>query len=133
MTPSTISRSSTKSLSTICNQLPAIATKHHFGVLGIHDLREKMVSKGVPFEQECRVFEVCNPHQAQAILLGNIEVSAALPCRISVYTKEGRTMLATIHPASLLGLFGESTSQARGIAAEVERSLVAIMDEACAA
>lgn len=126
-----ITRESTLPLETVCARLPEISARHKFGVLGIHDLREKMASKGVAFARECRVFEVCNPQQAQAILNRSIEVSSALPCRISAYTENGRTVLATIKPSSLLALF--SASGGEEIAREVETSLVKIMDEACAA
>ena len=37
-----------------------------------------MAKKGVMFARECRIFEVCNPHQAQRVLEANLEVSAAL-------------------------------------------------------
>jgi uncharacterized protein (DUF302 family) len=90
-----------------------------------------MNSKGVPFERDCSVFEVCNPQQAQRILSGDINVSAALPCRISVFTEGDRTVLSTIEPAALLGLFGSTSSGAAAIAEEVRKDLVAIMDETC--
>ena len=127
---SIITRTTDRSLEDVCARLPEISAKHRFGVLGLHDLREKMEKKGVAFDRECRVFEVCSPQQAQAILSRSIEVSAALPCRISVYQEDGRTVLATIKPSALLGLFGSSGGG--GIAAEVELSLVEIMDETCA-
>ena len=90
-----------------------------------------MNSKGVPFEREVRVFEVCNPQQAQMILSGNMAVSAALPCRISVYPEDGRTVVATIEPAALLGLFGRAPSGAEAVAADVRKELILIMDETC--
>lgn len=127
---SIITRESSLSLDAVCARLPEISAKHKFGVLGVHDLREKMVSKGVPFDRECRVFEVCNPHQAHAILQRSIQVSSALPCRISAYTENGRTVLATLKPAALLGLYGGTGGET--IAREVEDSLVRIMDETCA-
>jgi len=132
MNSSLLTRTTPHSLSAVCERLPAIAAKHKFGVLGVHDLKEKMQSKGVPFERECRVFEVCNPQQAQKILLGNIGVSAALPCRISVYADAGKTILASIEPSVLLGIFGPGSPAAEAIAAEVRTSLLAIMDETCA-
>ena len=91
-----------------------------------------LLEKGVPFERECRVFEVCNPQQAQKILLGDIRVSTALPCRISVYADAGQTVLASIEPSILLGIFGPGSADAEAIAAEVRISLIAIMDETCA-
>lgn len=131
MSPSLITRSTSATLESVAARLPEIAKQHKFGVLGVHDLKEKMTSKGVPFERECRVFEVCNPHQAQVILNGNISVSAALPCRISLYPEGGGTVLATIDPAALLGLFGAPAAGAENIAADVRQELVRIMEEAC--
>lgn len=133
MNPSIITRTTTASLETVTARLPDVAKAHKFGVLGVHDLKEKMNSKGVPFERECRVYEVCNPQQAQLILSGNITVSAALPCRISVYSEGDRTVLATIEPAALLGLFGPGPAGAEAVAADVRRELVLIMDEVCGA
>jgi uncharacterized protein (DUF302 family) len=128
--PSLITRTSSLSLETVCRQLPEIAQRHKFGVLGVHDLKEKMTSKGVPFARECRVFEVCNPQQAQAVLNEQIAISTALPCRISVYEDGGQTVLATIKPDVLLTLF--DAAGATQVAREVEDSLVRIMEETCA-
>jgi uncharacterized protein (DUF302 family) len=122
-----IVRSTAEPLEAVCERLPEIAAKHKFGVLGLHNLKEKMLSKGVPFERECRVFEVCNPHQAQAVLNRAIEISTALPCRISVYEEKGRTVLATIKPTSLLTLF--HVPEATAIAREVEETMTRIMEE----
>ena len=98
-------------------------------MLAAHNLREKMESKGVPFPRECRVIEVCNPRQAQEVLTQAIEISTALPCRISVYEEGGRTILATIKPTVLLTLFG--VPGASTAAQEVEDTMVRIMDESC--
>ena len=87
---------SRKPLDRVAKDLEAAVARHKFGVLGVHDLRAKMAEKGVPFARECRIFEVCNPHQARKVLEANMEVSTALPCRISVYEEGGRTKLATI-------------------------------------
>ena len=124
-----ITRSTALPLETVCQRLPEISASHKFGVLGIHNLREKMESKGVPLGRECRVIEVCNPRHAQVVLSQAIEISTALPCRISVYEDAGRTVLATIKPTLLLTLF--SAPGATDTARLVEESLVQIMDETC--
>jgi uncharacterized protein (DUF302 family) len=97
-------------------------------VLGVHDLRVKLAEKGVLFARECRIFEVCNPHQAKKVLEANLEISTALPCRISVYEEAGKTRLATIKPTVLIGLY--PNPELKGVAVEVETTLVQIMDEA---
>jgi uncharacterized protein (DUF302 family) len=119
---------SKKSLEQVATDLEAAVTRHKFGVLGVHDLKATMAKKGVQFARECRIFEVCNPYQAQKVLEANLEISTALPCRISVYEEGGVTRLATIKPTAMLGLF--ATPGLAGVAREVEASIEAIMADA---
>ncbi len=119
---------SRKSLNQLAADLEKAVTAHKFGVLGVHDLKAKMAEKGVTFARECRVYEVCNPHQAKKVLEANLEISTALPCRISLYEEGGKTKLATIMPTALIALY--QTPALRGVAEEVEAALVAIMKEA---
>jgi uncharacterized protein (DUF302 family) len=119
---------SQKPLERVIKDLEEAVARHKFGVLGVHDLRAKMAEKGVPFDRECRVFEVCNPQQARKVLEANLEISTALPCRISVYQEGGKTRLATIKPTALIGLYG--TPELKSVAEEVELTIAAIMAEA---
>ena len=119
---------SSKPLAQLAADLAQAVTRHKFGVLGVHDLKAKMAEKGVPFARECRVFEVCNPYQAKKVLEANLEISTALPCRISVYEEGGKTKLATIRPTALIELY--RTPELKGVAEEVEATLVQIMAEA---
>lgn len=124
-----IIRSTALPLETVCMLLQEVCVRHKFGVQAVHNLREKMESKGVPFARECRVIEVCNPGHAQVVLNQNIEISTALPCRISVYAEGGRTILATMKPTMLLTMF--NAPGAAATAQEVEDTMVRIMDETC--
>ena len=119
---------SRKPIDRVAADLEAAVVRHRFGVLGMHDLRAAMAQKGVAFARECRIFEVCNPHQAKRVLEANLEVSTALPCRISVYEEAGVTKLATIRPTAMIALYG--TPGLKEVAEDVEQTLVQIMDEA---
>lgn len=119
---------SSKPLDQVARDLEAAVGRHKFGVLGVHDLRAKMAEKGVPFSRECRIFEVCNPQQAKKVLEANLEISTALPCRIAVYEEGEVTKLATIKPTAMIALY--SSPELKGVAEEVEATLVAIMAEA---
>jgi uncharacterized protein (DUF302 family) len=119
---------SRKPLDQAAKDLEAAVARHKFGVLGIHDLKATMAKKGVEFARECRIFEVCNPHQAKKVLEANLEISTALPCRISVYEEGGVTKLATIKPSAMLDLY--SAPGLKGVAQEVEATIEAIMAEA---
>lgn len=107
--------------------LPEAAKHHEFGVLGCHDLKGKLNEKGLAFENDCLVFDVCSPRQAHTVLSADMRVSTALPCRITIYKDGGTTKVATIKPTALLELFG--APKLRPVAEEVERSVFAIMDE----
>ncbi len=101
---------------------------NHFGVMQVHNLKETMAKKGVEFARECLIFEVCQPQQAKTVLEKNMSLSTALPCRISIYEEGGKTVLATLKPTVLLGMF--NVPQLEGVAREVEDTIVKIMTEA---
>ena len=119
---------SRKPLDRVAKDLEEAVARHKFGVLGVHDLKAKLAEKGVVLSRECRVFEVCNPHQAKKVLDANLEISTALPCRISIYEEGGVTKLATIKPTAMIDLY--STPGLKDVAREVEVTLEAIMAEA---
>ncbi len=122
-------RESTDPIDVVCQRLEAASAENKFGVLGIHNLKEKMKSKGVDFPRECRIFEVCNPHKAKTVLEADMSVSTALPCRISVYEEDGKTKVAMLKPIALMALFGRD--ELRPVAEEVERTMERIIDSAC--
>jgi len=119
---------SRKTLGEVASGLEAAAQRHKFGVIAVHDLKAKMNEKGVDFDHDCLIYEVCNPHQAKKVLEANAEISTALPCRISVYSEGAGLTLATLRPTALIDLF--KTPALRAVAQEVEEVLVQIMNEA---
>lgn len=119
---------SKKSLPDVARDFEAAVQKNKFGVLGVHDLKAKLKEKGVDFDRDCRVYEICNPHQAKKVLDRNMEISTALPCRVSLFPTGSGVALATIRPTALLDLF--KTPELGAVAREVEDVIVKIMDEA---
>jgi len=120
--------STDKTVSETAAALQTAVEVNHFGVMQVHNLKETMAKKGVEFAHECLIFEVCQPQQAKKVLDQNMSVSTALPCRISVYEENGKTVLATLKPTTLLALF--NVPQLQQVAQEVEDTLVKIMREA---
>ena len=117
-----------KSLKEVAQALETAAEKYKFGVIAVHDLKAKMQEKGVEFDRECLIYEVCNPQQAKKVLESNAEISTALPCRISIYSEGGGFTLATLRPTGLIGLF--VTPALRVVAQEVEDVILKMMEEA---
>ncbi len=117
------------SVDEVCERLSKACETHKFGVLGIHDLTEKMNSKGVAFTRQCRILEVCNAKQARDVLEADMAISAALPCRISVYEENGLVKVATLKPTELFLLF--DNKEMVHVARKVEEVIERIIDTAC--
>ena len=100
-----------------------------FGVLHIHDIGETLRGKGVEFTENCRVFEVCNPVQAQKVLAIDMRLNMALPCRISVFTEKGVTKIGLIKPAEMLTALSDDQTL-MDIAREVEAITIQMVDTA---
>jgi uncharacterized protein (DUF302 family) len=122
-----VKTSTGKTVSETATALHAAVQANHFGVMQVHNLKETMVKKGVEFERECLIFEVCQPQQAKKVLDQNMSVSTALPCRISIYEEGDKTILASLRPTILLGMF--DSPQLERVAKEVEDTIVKIMTE----
>ncbi len=126
-----IKLSTDKTLSEVAAALEIAVPANHFGIMQVHNLQETMTKKGVEFSRECQIFEVCQPQQAKKVLEQNMSISTALPCRISLYREDGKTILATLKPTTLLAMF--NSPQLAGAAQEVEDTIVKIMQEAISA
>lgn len=120
---------SAKSFAQAVEDLDAAVKRHQFGVLHVHDLGNTLRSKGQNFSGECKIFEVCNPRQAAAVLATDPRLNMALPCRISVYTEGGTTRLGMITPRVMLAMLSDDPKLA-AVAAEVDAATRRMIDEA---
>lgn len=120
---------SQKSFLTASKDLENSVSQNGFGVLHIHDLGEKLRSKGLDFKEECHVFEVCNPEQAAKVLNQNMTLNMALPCRISVYTEQGTTKIGMIKPQDMLSQLSDDPA-IKDVAEEVEKKTIEMIEGA---
>ena len=118
---------SSKPVREIAQACPGVCVHHQFGVLGSYDLQHKFLDKGLSFDRECLVFEICNPWQAHKVLEANIGIAAALPCRLAVYRENGQTIISTLKPTALLSIF--PNPELLPVAQEVEDEIFRIMHE----
>ena len=95
-------------LKTVKEELSLNAKSHGFGVLGSYEFKKILQTKGFPIEKDITVYEVCNPKGGQAALIHSPEVSAFLPCRISVYADGENTILSTIDISVILNCIDAS-------------------------
>ena len=120
---------SDKSFDQAASDLESAVTRLGFGVLHVHDLGTTLRSKGIASDEQCKVFEVCNPAQAAKVLSTDMRLNMALPCRISVYTEAGKTHIGLIKPAQMLATLSQDAALGQ-IAKEVEASTIQMVDEA---
>ncbi|HUU04977.1 MAG TPA: DUF302 domain-containing protein [Patescibacteria group bacterium] len=109
--------------------LDAAVKRHGFGVLHVHDVGETLRGKGVAFDEQCRIFEVCNPLQAAKVMAADMRLNMALPCRISVFTEKGKTRIGLIRPGQMLAALSNDAGLAP-VAKEVEEKTIMMVDEA---
>ncbi|MEK7851061.1 MAG: DUF302 domain-containing protein [Deltaproteobacteria bacterium] len=119
---------SNKDFEALVKDFEEAAKRHKFGVLANHNVKETLNSKGVEFAPECRIVEICNPHQAKKVLEANMDIADALPCRVAVYMDKGKAILSTIRPTALLAMF--PNPELKSTAEEVEKDIMEMMKEA---
>ena len=118
-----------KSFAQASADLESAVKCYGFGVLHIHDLGTTLRSKGIAFDEQCKVFEVCNPEQAAKILSTDMRLNLALPCRISVFTDKGKTKIGLIKPVQMLSALSQDAALVQ-VAKEVEEKTIQMVDEA---
>lgn len=118
-----------KSFDQAVTDLEKTVVDNKFGVLHIHDIGGTLRSKGIDFDRECKVFEVCNPGHAANVLAIDMRLNMALPCRISVYTEDGQTKMGLIKPEPMLATLSDNETLLE-IAQEVEVTMIKMVDEA---
>lgn len=118
-----------KSFSQAIADLESAVTRNGFGVMHIHDLGNTLRTKGIAFDEQCQVFEVCNPIQAAKVLSADMRLNMALPCRISVYTEQGKTKIGLIKPVQMLSALSDDATLAT-VASEVEDKVIKMVNEA---
>lgn len=104
--------------------------RHKFGILHVLDLKNTLHEKGIELDNEVRIYDVCNPQAASQALHQDLATATVLPCRIAVYSIAGGSTIATVKPTDLFLATGLGHPDT--LARDVERELLAIIDEAAA-
>ena len=120
-------RKTTDDVATAAERVKEATAENQFGVIGSLNLQTKMAEKGVEFDNECIILDVCNPQRAKQALMVAMEASTFLPCRVSIYAKDGKTHISTLLPTELMKHFGNG--ELMPLAEEVEATLKRIVDQ----
>ena len=118
---------SDKSFSEATFDLEPVIQRLGFVILHAHDLGEVLRRKGIDFDDECKVFDICNYRQMANMLAIDMRLSAILPWRISVFTENGATRIGLLRPQPMLAALCQNAGLARP-ACEMEEKMVHIVD-----
>ncbi|MDA0684561.1 MAG: DUF302 domain-containing protein [Bacteroidetes bacterium] len=118
-----------KSVDQAASDFEEAVFRNGFGILHTYDLKQTLEGKGFPIEDEVRIFEICNPARASEVLERDLDMNMALPCRVSVYSKDGKTCIGMINPSDMLSVLSDDT-QLGVIASDVEKTIRIMMEEA---
>ena len=99
-----------------------------FGVLETLDFKKILVDKGLEFEDNYRLMEVCNPKLAKQVLETNPDLGLLLPCTIAVYQKDNENYISLARPTSLLSMASENNLKFSG--EEIEDNLIKVIEKA---
>ncbi|MBK5242217.1 DUF302 domain-containing protein [Clostridium sp.] len=119
---------SEKSFDEAVESLKKSLSENKFGVLFELNFKDKLKEKGLEFESNFKILEVCNPVQAQEVLSRNIEVGYFLPCKMVVYEKEGSVYIGMIKPTEIIQMIG--SEEILAIAKDIENVLKKSIDGA---
>ncbi|MBU3183063.1 DUF302 domain-containing protein [Clostridium psychrophilum] len=103
-------------------------SENKFGVLWELDFKDKLKEKGLEFDTNFKILEVCNPVKAKEVLSKNIETGYFLPCKMVVYEKKGSVYIGMIKPTDLIKMMGDKELIA--IAKDIEKVLKKSIDDA---
>lgn len=117
-----------KSFEQAVKDLKKAAASHKFGVLWELNFKDKLKEKGIDFDRNFKVLEVCNPAKANEVLSQNIEVGYFLPCKMVVFEDGGAVYMGMLRPTGIIGLMGGRDLMS--VAREVENELMMAIEEA---
>jgi len=98
-----------------------------FRVLHVHDVQATLAEKGLAREP-LKIFEICNAKFSHEALQRDMGVSLFIPCKINVYTENGRTMLMAMRPSAISQFYPQAGLEK--LAGEIEKVVIEIVDRA---
>lgn len=116
-----------KNMDEAIKDLEASLKEEKFGVLWTFDIKEKLQEKGLEFEKEFKVLEVCNPQEAQKVLNENEMAGYFLPCKIVVYEKNGKINIGMPKPTSLISMLNDDKMEQ--FAKDIEDRLIVCINK----
>lgn len=113
-----------EAMATIEENLQAIK----FGVLWQTNITDNLKNKGLTKIQDSyNVMEVCSPFEAEKVLSQNPNAHYFLPCKITVFEKDGKTHIGLPRPTVLMEPLNDP--ELTKIVKSIEENLIEVLDK----
>jgi uncharacterized protein (DUF302 family) len=111
----------------VVNAVEKLSVEKSFRVLHVHDVQSTLAEKGLEREP-LKIIEICNGKFAHEALQKDMSVSLFMPCKINVYTEDGKTQIKAMRPAAIAEFMPEAGLD--DLAADVDKIVIEIVDRA---
>ena len=110
-------------------RLEAALKARKFGTLHVHDVTGTLNSKGVPFETQMLIMDICNPHLAKrALEATDNRIAPLLPCSVALWQDGEEVVVRYLRPTVLVRFFQDSTDLT-GLARDVNAGVEAAIED----
>jgi len=86
----------------IADKVEAACAAHNFALLQSYNYHQIVESKGFPIKRKTYIYDICQAKTASMMLASNPEFSVFMPCTLSMYEENGKTIIATMNMEIML-------------------------------
>jgi len=86
----------------IADKVEAACAAHNFALLQSYNYHQIVESKGFPIKRKTYIYDICQAKTASMMLTSNPEFSVFMPCTLSMYEENGKTIIATMNMEIML-------------------------------
>jgi uncharacterized protein (DUF302 family) len=115
-----------KNIDDVVAEITSKLSEIKFGVLGTLDFKEIFAKKGIDYENEYKLLQVCNPQAAKQALDSDPNIGLLLPCTIAVYENNGEKFISLAKPTELLAV--ASNVELEEMGKEIESKLIDVIE-----
>jgi uncharacterized protein (DUF302 family) len=111
----------------VVSDVERLTVEKKFRVLHVHDVQATLAEKGMSREP-LKIIELCNAKFAHEALQKSMSVSLFMPCKINVYTENGKTKIKAMRPSAIADFMPKAGLN--DLAGEVDKIVIEIADRA---
>lgn len=112
-------------------QVETACAKNSLALLQTYIYRDIVESKGFPIQRKVFVYNICQAKTAAMMLTTNPEFSTFMPCTLSVYEADGKTVLSTMNMGMMLEAI-QSNKELYDQASNLYKTFTQMMDDLAA-